>query len=119
MRRDLTRLALAVLVTLCLGVLVPGHQGHSVAVDAAHIVHGIAVDDHAGGHDEEGGSAPAHDHSRCAICLFASTLTTPPVVDVDLSRHDRVVERRVTDATDLVAAEFIPTFYGRGPPVVA
>jgi len=98
-------------MSLWLGVCVPGHHEIVAALPAAE-------HHHHDGHDQDR-HHDTRDESGCAVCLFASTMSPPVDLTPSIACHELLKILHAAETEQVLAADRIPTFYGRGPPVLA
>ena len=95
---------------LCVGLIVPLHDG-------AH-VHATAEEAHAHNHDhhDHHPGEESEDGAHCSICQFAAGLTQPAPVDVNVW-PPRLIEILVTaEPVSPASRNVILPFHGRAPP---
>jgi hypothetical protein len=110
------RVALIVFQALWLNVLLPGHtRGVIVTPGTARQVHDCCRSEGAPGKDTPADSQRRAAH--CAICFFAAHLSTPPVIDLSAPPLGLTDTLKPVAPTVCHAAEFVPTYLGRAPPM--
>lgn len=119
------RIALLVFEAVWLNAIVPGHRRGVVALpgescglcqEAASTERACCthhVSSRPAPKDDPGKGDPA---KHCAICYFAARLCTPPVVDLTPPPLRLVGQLPFPNPQSRDSVDFIPTYYGRGPP---
>jgi len=113
MRRLPVNLAFAMLMSLWLGICVPGHHQIVAALPAADSHH------HHNQHDHDRDHETTHDSSHCSVCLFASSLSMPVDLTPSVAGPELLAILSDGQPPQVVIADRIPAFFGRGPPISA
>jgi len=127
-RRRLGIFALLVFQVIWLNVIVPGHTrgvvtlaGAPTAEESCHPVAKTKCCPSKAGRAGEESEPPVDDDERkanCAVCYFAARMAPPPAVDLLPSPLEivRLASPALPESVD--SLETLPTYYGRGPPLV-
>lgn len=123
MRLRPVAIALLVLQAVFLNIVVPGHTRGAVTLDGARSGGDGRGDSACGGHchgtDESSDpkSAPTpQDRTKCAVCHLAARITPPPAFAFEVAPPERLELLPLPPPHAAESAEFVPTYYGRGPP---
>ena len=119
-------LALLVFQGLWLNVIVPGHTRGVVTLpswpggETPHEDHGCCAGGSSKASDDSSRSKPSSDRSaHCAVCFFAVRLSLPPALDLGPGPLELLCGVRPSlQPESLVTPDPLPTYLGRGPPIV-
>ena len=136
LRSRTTRLSLLLLVMIGLAVVIPAHawlhaaaEGHAPTHASPTEPEGHDREHHDHLHDASHGTSHGashgtshedeHDSTSWSICLFGGSLSLTGVGAPALASHELLAVHDWPEPIRLATLEFVHTFYGRGPPVLA
>lgn len=103
-------------------VIIPGHTRGAITLDGNHSGQSIRAccceePEAAESSSNQKKHAPSQrDRQNCAICNFAARVTPPPAISLTLPELGLLSLLPLPPPATVVAADFTPTYYGRGPP---